>query len=82
MPNFFSALDDSDNEGKASAPVATKKKAPKKTVVEPSKVDKRPNKGNSDKGDRHTKGGRSSRPPPATASAPSTANPEPAAARK
>lgn len=44
--NFFAALDDSDNEGKAAAPaVATKKKAapaPQKEVVEPSKVENRP----------------------------------------
>lgn len=58
MSNFFAALDDSDNEGKNPAPAVAKKKAPKKTVVEPSKVEKRANKG-----DRNTKGGRSSRPP-------------------
>jgi len=59
MSNFFAALDDSDNEGKAPSPaIAKKKSAPKKVVVEPSKVEKRPNKG-----DRHTKGGRSNRPP-------------------
>jgi len=45
--NFFAALDDSDNEGKAPAPVVAKKKekAPpplKKEVVEPSKVENRP----------------------------------------
>ena len=42
--NFFAALD-SDDEGKAPAPVAAKKKetsAPKKPVVQPSKVEKRP----------------------------------------
>ena len=39
--NFFSALD-SDDEGKAPAPAAAKKKAPKKEFVEPSKVEKRP----------------------------------------
>lgn len=59
MSNFFAALDDSDTEGKAPTPAVTKKKAPKKTVVEPSKVEKRPPK----KEDRHTKGGRGSRPP-------------------
>lgn len=58
MSNFFAALDDSDNEGNAPAPAVTKKKAPKKEVVEPSKVEKRPNKG-----DRNTKGGRGGRPP-------------------
>mmetsp|Transcript_25981 Transcript_25981/g.62386 ORF Transcript_25981/g.62386 Transcript_25981/m.62386 type:complete len:310 (+) Transcript_25981:339-1268(+) len=58
MSNFFAALDDSDNEGHNPAPAVTKKKAPKKEVVEPSKVDKRPNKG-----DRNTKGGRGGRPP-------------------
>lgn len=60
MSNFFAALDDSDNEGGSNpAPaIAKKKAAPKKVVVEPSKVEKRPNKG-----DRNTKGGRSSRPP-------------------
>jgi plasminogen activator inhibitor 1 RNA-binding protein len=59
MSNFFAALDDSDNEGKAPAPAITKKKAaPKKEVVEPSKVEKRPNKG-----DRNTRGGRNQRPP-------------------
>ena len=40
--NFFSALDDSDNEGAPAPAVATKKKAPKKEVVEPSKVENRP----------------------------------------
>jgi hypothetical protein len=40
--NFFAALDDSDNEGKKNAPVVTKKAAPKKEVVEPSKVENRP----------------------------------------
>jgi hypothetical protein len=45
--NFFAALDDSDNEGKAPAPVVAKKKEklpppPKKEVVEPSKVESRP----------------------------------------
>lgn len=60
MSNFFAALDDSENEGKAPAPaVAKKKAAPKKTVVEPSKVAQRPPK----KEDRHTKGGRGSRQP-------------------
>ena len=39
--NFFAALDDSDNEGKKNAPVATKKTT-KKEVVEPSKVENRP----------------------------------------
>ena len=39
--NFFAALDDSDNEGKKNAPVATKKST-KKEVVEPSKVENRP----------------------------------------
>ena len=39
-PNFFAALDDSDNEG-APAPAITKKKT-KKEVVEPSKVENRP----------------------------------------
>lgn len=60
MSNFFAALDDSDNEGKAPVPAPAKKKsAPKKPeVVEPSKVDKR-----APKGDRNTKGGRSERPP-------------------
>jgi len=41
MSNFFAALDDSDNEGKKNAPVATKKTT-KKEVVEPSKVENRP----------------------------------------
>eukprot|EP00804_Cyclotella_cryptica_P007548 CCRYP_010631-RA/>CCRYP_010631-RA protein AED:0.05 eAED:0.05 QI:4427/1/1/1/0.66/0.5/4/256/290 len=61
MSNFFAALDDSGDEGKARAPpVATKKKENKKPeVVEPSKVETRPNKHDN----RHTKGGRSSRPP-------------------
>lgn len=59
MSNFFAALDDSDTERKAPTPTVNKKKqAPKKTVVEPSKVEKRPPK----KEDRHTKGGRGSRP--------------------
>lgn len=58
MSNFFAALDDSDNEGKAPAPAITKKKAPKKEVVEPSKVEKRPVKN-----DRNTRGGRNQRPP-------------------
>lgn len=59
MSNFFAALDDSDTERKAPTPAVNKKKqAPKKTVVEPSKVEKRPPK----KEDRHTKGGRGSRP--------------------
>ena len=40
--NFFSALDDSDNEGAPAPAVAAKKKAPKKEVVEPSKVENRP----------------------------------------
>ena len=41
--NFFAALDDSDTERKAPTPAVNKKKqAPKKTVVEPSKVEKRP----------------------------------------
>lgn len=53
MSNFFSALDDSDNEGAPAPAVATKKKAPKKEVVEPSKVENRPKKD-----DRNTKGGR------------------------
>lgn len=60
MSNFFAALD-SDDEGKAPAPVAAKKKdtsAPKKPVVQPSKVEKRPNKN-----DRNTRGGRGGRPP-------------------
>lgn len=58
--NFFAALDDSDNEDKAAPPVAKKKStsAPKKTVVEPSDVEKRPNKN-----DRNTRNGRNSRPP-------------------
>ncbi|KAL3782328.1 hypothetical protein ACHAWO_011257 [Cyclotella atomus] len=58
MSNFFAALDDSDNEGKKNAPVATKK-AVKKEVVEPSKVENRPDR----HGDRHTKGGRGGRAP-------------------
>lgn len=58
MSNFFAALDDSDNEGKKNAPVATKKST-KKEVVEPSKVENRPDK----HGDRHTKGGRGGRAP-------------------
>mmetsp|Transcript_11112 Transcript_11112/g.24481 ORF Transcript_11112/g.24481 Transcript_11112/m.24481 type:complete len:305 (+) Transcript_11112:319-1233(+) len=53
MSNFFAALDDSDTEGRNAAPAITKKKAPKKEVVEPSKVEKRPVKN-----DRHTAGGR------------------------
>ncbi|KAL3763496.1 hypothetical protein ACHAWU_009180, partial [Discostella pseudostelligera] len=63
--NFFAALDDSDNEGKAPAPaVATKKTkappAPKPEVVEPSKVvNQRPNKD-----DRKGRGGRGGRGPP------------------
>lgn len=52
MPNFFAALDDSDNEGAPTAPAITKKKT-KKEVVEPSKVENRPKKD-----DRNTKGGR------------------------
>ncbi|KAL7488647.1 hypothetical protein ACHAW6_014244 [Cyclotella cf. meneghiniana] len=62
MSNFFAALDDSGDEGKAkAAPVASKKKENKKPeVVEPSKVETRPNKHDN----RHTKGGRSSPPPP------------------
>ena len=39
--NFFAALDDSDNEGKAPAVAAKKKAAPKKEVIEPSKVENR-----------------------------------------
>lgn len=58
MSNFFAALDDSDNEGKKNAPVATKKST-KKEVVEPSKVENRPDR----HGDRHTKGGRGGRAP-------------------
>jgi len=59
MSNFFAALDDSDNEGRGPAPAITKKKAaPKKEVVEPSKVEKRVNKG-----DRNTRDGRNKRPP-------------------
>lgn len=58
--NFFAALDDSDNEDNVAPPVAKKKptSAPKKTVVEPSDVEKRPNKN-----DRNTRNGRNSRPP-------------------
>ena len=59
MSNFFAALDDSGDEGKGkNAPVATKKAAKKPEVVEPSKVEARPNHNN-----RHTKGGRGGRPP-------------------
>ncbi|KAL3816337.1 hypothetical protein ACHAXA_011437 [Cyclostephanos tholiformis] len=63
MSNFFAALDDSDNEGKAPASAVAKKKekAPhpmKKEVVEPSKVESRPSRNDRDK-----KGGRGGRIP-------------------
>lgn len=57
MSNFFAALDSDDEGGHAPAPAIAKKKAPKKVVVEPSKVEKRPIKE-----DRHTKGGRTNAP--------------------
>ncbi|KAL7468828.1 hypothetical protein ACHAXS_009064, partial [Conticribra weissflogii] len=58
--NFFAALDDSGDEGRGPTPaVAKKKAAPKKEIVEPSKVENRPQKNNN----RNTKGGRGGRPP-------------------
>eukprot|EP00986_Skeletonema_menzelii_P013826 scaffold8467_cov137-Skeletonema_menzelii.AAC.5 len=75
--NFFSALDDSDNEGAPAPAVAAKKKAPKKEVVEPSKVENRPqnlleavisvdvNANVLKKDDRNTKSGGRGRPAPA-----------------
>lgn len=64
MSNFFAALDDSDTEGRGPAPVAKKTKAPKKEVVEPSKVEKRPVKNDRHTSDRHNpKGGRGDRAP-------------------
>lgn len=62
MSNFFAALDSDDEGVQTPAPVAVKKKAPKKVVVEPSKINARPNKEDPQNRDRHTKGGRTNAP--------------------